>query len=304
MQQKLVIDTDPGVDDALALMLAIKSERFDLQAITTVCGNATIEDVTRNAQYVLERLGRTDLPLYSGAACPLVRALETSVVHGPRGLGNIHPAGAPSLTGSAVEKILELVDANPGEITLVALGPLTNVAQAIRTNPQAMSHVREIAMMGGAIQVPGNMNRVAEFNFFVDPEAAAIVFRFPVAKTIVPLDACNQVRFSLSDLDAVTDRPLRDMLVEMLEPYIRRIAADEGGETAPLYDPLTVYYLLRPETCETYRCPVAIETEGFLTRGMSVADLRARPEEEANTTVVASVDESAFRKCFFETLNR
>jgi purine nucleosidase len=304
MKRKLIIDTDPGVDDAMALMLAIKSELFDLQAITTVCGNSTIEEVTRNARFVLERLERTDIPIYSGASRPLTRALQTSVVHGASGLGGIRPASVPSLTENAVEKILELVEANHEDITLVALGPLTNIAQAILESPQTMSSIKEIVMMGGAIKAPGNINRVAEFNFFVDPEAADIVFRFPVAKSIVPLDVCNKIRFSLADFAAVTKGRLRDILVKMAEPYIRSIAADEGIDAAPLYDPLTIFYLISPESCETVRCHIAIEREGLLTRGMSVADLRGKPECEANTTVVDSVDEKTFRSCFVETMSR
>jgi purine nucleosidase len=304
MKRKLIIDTDPGVDDAMALMLAIKSELFDLQAITTVCGNGTIENVTRNARYVLELLGRAGIPVYSGAARPLTRALETSIVHGEHTLGNIHPPNAPSLTGDAVEKILEVVEGSHGEITLVALGPLTNVAHAIRQNSQVMGKVKEIVIMGGAVKAPGNKNRVAEFNIFVDPEAADIVFRFPVAKTIVPLDACNKIRYSLADLRAVTNAHLSDILVEMAEPYIRSIAAEEATEAAPIYDALTIYYLINPEACQSYRCHVAIETKGVLTRGMTVADLRTRAEAAANTTVVDSVDEKAFRTYFVETISR
>lgn len=308
MKQKLIIDTDPGVDDALALMLTIQSGRFDLQAVTTVCGNATIEDVTRNARYVLELLDRSDIPIYSGAARPLTRPLEISVVHGERGLGKITPDGAPALTGNAVEKILELVAKTDGEMTLVALGPLTNIAQAINANPQVMSRLAAIVMMGGAIKAPGNKNRVAEFNYFVDPEAADIVFRFAVDKAIVPLDACNKIRFRLADFGAVANPRLRAALVEMTEPYIQSIAADEGitGEkvAAPLYDPLAIYYLLRPEVCKSYRCHIAIETKGRLTRGMSVADLRGKPESEPNTTVVDAVDEQAFRADFIKLLSR
>ena len=304
MKRKILIDTDPGVDDAMALMLAIKSEQFDLQAITTVCGNATIENVTRNARFVLEVLGRSDLPLYSGAAHPLVKSLQISVVHGASGLGKIEPAAEPSLTANAVEKILALVEASDGEITLVALGPLTNIAQAIQQNPQVMSRVREIVMMGGAIKAPGNVSPVAEFNFYVDPDAAEIVFRAPIPRVMVPLDACNKVCFSLDDYAAVSDARLRKILVEMAEPYIRSIAKADGEQAAPVYDALTIFYLIRPELCDTYRCHVAIETAGRLTSGMSVADLRPKPEGKPNTTVVDSVDEEAFRHFFVETLSR
>lgn len=306
MKRKIIIDTDPGVDDAMALMLAIKSEQFDLQAITTVCGNAAIEDVTRNARYVLELLGRSDIPLYSGAEQPLARPLERSVVHGERGLGRIHPTNSPSLSGNAVDKIIELVEtnhANQQDTTLVALGPLTNVAHAIQKNPKVMSRVQELVIMGGAIYAPGNKNRVAEFNFYVDPEAAEIVFRFPVAKSMVPLDACNKIHFTLADFRAVTNLPLRDALVEMTEPYIQSIAIGEGIDAALMYDPLTIYFLINPGACQTYRCHIAVETEGILTRGMSVADRRINPEFEANTTVVDTVEEKAFRSYFMETIS-
>lgn len=303
MKRKLIIDTDPGVDDAMALMLAIKSNAFEIQAITTVCGNATLEDVTRNAHYVLELLGESAIPLYSGAAQPLSRPLQISVVHGARGLGNIQPTNVPVITGDAVDKIIDLVQAAPGEVTIVALGPLTNVAQAIRKNPQAMRHVKEIAMMGGAVRAPGNKNRVAEFNFWVDPEAADIVFRFPVPKSIVPLDACNKIRYALSDFEAITNATLRDALVQMAEPYIHSIAQEDGVDAAPLYDPLTIFYLLHPEACQTYHCNIAIETKGQLTRGMSVADFRAHPEAEPNTLVIDAVDETLFRRTFAQTLS-
>lgn len=312
MKRKLIIDTDPGVDDAMALMLAIKCDLFDIQAITTVCGNGTLEDVTRNGRYLLELLGRSDIPLYSGAAQPLSRPLEVSVVHGAYGLGNIHPTNDPALTGNAVEKIIELVDAaGEGEVTLVALGPLTNVAQAILQNPGVMGKVKEIAMMGGAIKAPGNKNRVAEFNYWVDPEAADVLFRFPVAKSTVPLDACNKIRYRLSDLEGIGNATLSHQLVEMAEPYIHAIAAEEekrrgerGEFAAPLYDPLTIFHLIHPEQCETYRCHIAIETTGTLTRGMSVADFRPIPEDEANTTVIDAVDERAFRDYFMEVVGR
>lgn len=304
MKRKLIIDTDPGVDDALALMLAIKSGLFDIAAITTVCGNGTIEAVTRNAGYILEHLGHPDIPLYSGATQPLSRPLHTSVVHGESFLGNVQPQGTAHLSGDAVEKIVEMIAANPDEVTLVALGPLTNIAHAILKEPQTMQRIQEIVIMGGAIREPGNMNRVAEFNFFVDPEAADTVFRFPVQKTLVPLDACNQVRLSLADFDAIPNTTVRDLVVAMAAPYIENIAREEGIEAAPLYDPLTVFYLISPESCILERYHVAIETEGDLTRGMSVADRRPHPEAPPNTGVVMWVDETIFRTRFMHILSR
>lgn len=304
MKRKIIIDTDPGQDDAMALMLAIKSNMFNIQAITTVCGNSTIENTTRNTRYVLELLGRTDIPVYSGSAKPLKRPLIQAVVHGKSGLEGIDPINNPMLTGNAVEKILSIIAANPNKITLVTLGPLTNIAMGILKNPKTMRRVKEMIIMGGAVKVPGNKNRVAEFNIFVDPEAADIVFKFPVKKTIVPLDACNRVRLSLKDFKTIKNPTLRRVLLKMNRPYISSITKDVGIKAALMYDPLTVYYLINPKTCKTFRCNVQIETEGILTRGMTVADLRKRTKEKDNTIVVKTIDENYFKEYFITTLSK
>lgn len=304
MKRKIIIDTDPGQDDAMALMLAIKSDMFNIQAITTVCGNSTIENTTRNTRYVLELLGRTDIPVYSGSAKPLKRPLIQAVVHGKSGLEGIDPINNPMLTGNAVEKILSIIAANPNKITLVTLGPLTNIATVILKNPKTMRRVKEMIIMGGAVKVPGNKNRVAEFNIFVDPEAADIVFKFPVKKTIVPLDACNRVRLSLKDFKTIKNPTLRRVLLKMNRPYISSITKDVGIKAALMYDPLTVYYLINPKTCKTFRCNVQIETEGILTRGMTVADLRKRTKEKDNTIVVKTIDENYFKEYFITTLSK
>ncbi len=302
MKRKIIIDTDPGHDDAMALMLAIKSGLFDVKAITTVCGNSTIENTTRNARWVLELLDRKDIPIYSGAGRPLNRELIQAVVHGESGLDGINPTNEANLTNNAVDKIIEIVDNNKN-VTLVTLGPLTNIALAIQQNPDVMEKVQEIVMMGGAIRVPGNKNRVAEFNIFVDPEAANIVFNFPVKKTMVPLDACNDIKFYLEDFEKIENGTLRDPLLKMMEPYIRNISGDEGVQAALMYDPLTIYYLISSENCETIELNVKISTSKELTRGMTVADLRKKPDSEPNVTVVEKISENAFRKCFIETLS-
>lgn len=301
-KRKIIIDTDPGHDDAMAIMLAVKSNLFDILAITTVCGNSTIVNTTRNARYILELLGRTDIPIYSGAAKPLKRPLIQAQVHGKSGLEGIDPTNKPFLTNNAVDQILELVKKFPNEITLVTLGPLTNIAKALLKDPETMSKVKEITIMGGAIKVPGNKNRVAEFNIFVDPEAAGIVFNFPIPKTIVPLDACNHVRLSLNDFKTIKNTTLKTVLLKMVKPYINNIAKNEGVRAALMYDPLTVYYLINPSSAKTYKCNVAIETKGELTRGMTVADLRQKPEAKNNVTVVEYINATDFKNYFLETL--
>lgn len=304
MKRKIIIDTDPGHDDVMALMLAVKSGIFDIKAITTVCGNSTISNTTRNARFILNLLNRNDIPVFSGANKPLKRKLIQAIVHGKSGLEGINPKNRPLLTNDAVEKILDIVEKNPNQITLVTLGPLTNIAKAILKDPKTMMKVSEIISMGGAIRVAGNKNRVSEFNIFVDPDAADIVFRFPIKKTIIPLDACNNVRLTLKDFKKIKNMKLRQILLKMNKPYIRNIFKDTGIKAALMYDPLTVFYLINPGATKTFDCNIEIETKSELTRGMTVADLRKKPERKNNVTVVEIIDEKEFKKCFLQTLSK
>ncbi|HUY70179.1 MAG TPA: nucleoside hydrolase [Candidatus Baltobacteraceae bacterium] len=299
----IIISTDPGHDDAMAIMLAVRSGMFRIRAITTVAGNSTVANTTRNARYVLDLLRAQDIPVYSGSSRPLKRPLVQAVVHGKSGLEGIDPKNAPMLTGNAVEKTIEIVRRNPGKITLVTLGPLTDVAKAMLKSPRAMSRLKEIVMMGGAIRVPGNKNRVAEFNIFVDPEAADVVFRFPVKKTLVPLDTCNQVSLQLSDFRKIADPELREPLMRMARPYITNLAKNEGANGALMYDPLTIYYLMNPRACRSQAYDIAVETKGELTRGMTVAELRKPVKPKANVTVVEKISESGFRRDFIKALS-
>lgn len=304
MNRKIIIDTDPGHDDVMAIMLAVKSGFFDILAITTVCGNSTIENTTRNASYTLGLLGAKNIPIYSGAKAPIKRRLIQAVVHGKSGLDGVDPKNKPSITKNAVEKIISLVQENPHKITIVTLGPLTNVAQAIIEQPGVMKFVAEIVIMGGAIKVPGNKNRVAEFNMFVDPEAADIVFNFPVKKTLIPLDACNHVQLNLDDFKRITHPKLKNPLLNMIKPYITNIAQNEGVKAALMYDPLTIYYLINTNSSKTYECNIEIETKGKLTRGMTVPDFRLIKDNKPNVTIVEHIDSNSFRNYFINTLNK
>lgn len=304
MKRKVIIDTDPGHDDAMAVMLAIKSNALDILALTTVCGNSTIENTTRNARYILNLLKRNDIPVYSGANKSLKRDLIQAVVHGKSGLEGIDPQNDPKLTGNASEKIIELVKSNPNEITLVTLGPLTNIALAIQKNPSAMKKVREIVSMGGAIRVPGNKNRVAEFNFFVDPEAAKIVFDFPVKKVLIPLDACNKIRLSVSDFKKIKNKVLRENLLKMVIPFSQNTRRNEGPSGVMMYDVLAVFSLLKSKLIKTADYDIKIETKGELTCGMSVADLRERSKKDKNTTIVEIIPKKIFKKYFINVLSK
>lgn len=304
IKRKVIIDTDPGHDDAMAIMLAVKSNALDILALTTVSGNSTIENTTRNARYILDLLGRNDIPVYSGAEKPLERDLVQAEVHGKSGLEGIDPQNDPRLTGNAVEKIIESVKADPDEITLVTLGPLTNIALAIQKNPLVMKKVKEIFSMGGAIKVPGNKNRVAEFNFFVDPEAAKIVFDFPVKKVLIPLDACNKIRLSIADFKKIKNTVLRENLLKMVIPFSKNTQKNEGPGGVMMYDVLAVFSFLKPELIKTNDYDIKIETKGELTRGMSVADTRAKSIKKPNVSVVEYIPKKYFRNYFIETLSK
>jgi inosine-uridine nucleoside N-ribohydrolase len=304
MTQKIIIDTDPGHDDAMALMLACGSPEFDILAVTTVSGNSTIQNTTRNARFILNFIDKSSIPIYSGAEKPLRRDLVQAVVHGASGLDGVDPTNESNLTGDAVTQLLRLIKANPNEVTIIALGPLTNIALAIEKDPATMKLAKQIVAMGGAINVAGNKNRVAEFNIFVDPDAADIVMRFPVPKTLVPLDACNHVALQLEDIPRVKSPLLRSLFTNMLTPYIANLQKDVGTKGALMYDPLTVFYLLQPGSCRTSQRHVLIETKGEVTRGMTVVDNRPVTDGlEPNTTIVTYIESDDFIERFITAMN-
>lgn len=302
-KRKIIIDTDPGHDDALAIMLLEKSGLFDILAITTVAGNSTIQNTTNNARYILDLL-RSTIPLYSGAATPLKTDLVQADVHGPSGLAGATITKQERLTGDAVDQIIEIVKNNPNEITILTLGPLTNLALAIEKDSSIVPLIKELVMMGGAINVAGNKNRVAEFNIFVDPHAADIVFRANLQKTLVPLDACNHVFLSLQDFEALKEASFYNEIHVMMEHYIQGISSFETNSGALMYDPLAAYYLIKPEAFQMQEMDIQIETQSDLTRGMTVADKRNWGDKKPNVDVAMSADREIFVKDFLEILNR
>ena len=302
MRIPIIIDTDPGHDDALAIMFAVKSEIFDIKAITTVAGNSTIDNTTRNARYFLNLLDREDIPIYSGSKKPLLRKLIKAVVHGESGLDGINPKNNSNLTNDAVDKIIKIVKNNEN-ITIVTIGPLTNIASAIEKDGESMKRVKQIVIMGGAIKVPGNKNRVAEFNIFVDPDAANIVFNFPVKKFLVPLDACKNIQLQLEDFEKLRGTTLYEPIMAMMIPYIENIFKEEGIKAALMYYPLTAYYLFNPNVCKIKEYDLKVETKGELTRGMIVPELRNSPKEY-NVNVIEVINGESFKKDFINVLRK
>ncbi|OGD81326.1 hypothetical protein A2572_02285 [Candidatus Collierbacteria bacterium RIFOXYD1_FULL_40_9] len=303
-KQKIIIDTDPGVDDAIAIMLLAKTESIDIQAITTVAGNSSIQNTTANAEYLKDLLS-LNCPIYSGATESLTGPFIEGQVHGVTGLTGITHSFQGNLTNNAAEKIIEIVNTFPNEITVLCLGPQTNLAQAIQKDPTLPSKIKQIVIMGGAIQSPGNKSWVAEFNIFLDPEAAANVFNTPTPKVLVPLEICYKTPLFVTDLKQMTDdSKLKPILTSLVMPYIKLLSQFEGVDGAIIYDALAAYYLVNPASFTTKELEIKIETKGEFTRGMSVADLRTWGEKNPNTTVATALNRDLFIQDLLSSLSK
>ncbi len=302
---KVIIDTDPGHDDAMALLMILASQQIEVLAITTVAGNSDIENTTRNAKYILSLAKKETIPFYAGAGKPIARDLIKANVHGASGLDGSGVKDLPLelVKDEASDKIIEIIRQNRGKITLLTLGPLTNIAKAFLKDPSLLKMIKQIVIMGGAIAVPGNKNRVAEFNFFVDPEAAKIVFEAEVEKVLIPLDACNDIVLPESAIKKISKSGLiGETLSKMLVPYIENIKKFEGMMGALMYDPLAAYYLVNPSAFQLEEMDIKIETRGEYTFGMSVAERRVVALKVPNVKVAVKIDGKKFINDFVNSI--
>lgn len=297
----LIIDTDPGHDDALAILLAIKSNRFDIKGITTVAGNSTIQKVTNNARYILD-LVNSSIPIFSGSKKPLKKRLILANVHGKSGLDGASITKIEELNNLAIDSIIRIIRTNPKKVIVVCIGPETNLARAILKDPQLPKLIKEVVIMGGAINVPGNKSRVAEFNLFVDPEAAKIVFDAPVKKILVPLDICNGIPLFLSDFQRI-EGDFKKPIISMMKKFIKGIEKFENFKGALVYDALATYYLINPKAYTLKPMDIQIETKGELTSGMCVVDKRGWSNKKANVNVVVKIDKKRFVTDFTKILS-
>ncbi|HWC04239.1 MAG TPA: nucleoside hydrolase [Methylomirabilota bacterium] len=313
-----LIDTDPGIDDALALLLALASPEVSVEAITSVAGNVPVGLATANVHRVLDAAAPATRPrLARGAAAPLRGPLVTATdFHGDDGLGGIsrlrdgagrslYPRLAPAPDGAVdgPDLILEMADRFGGELVVVALGPLTNLAIALERGPRRMSRVGRVVVMGGAIAVPGNTTPAAEFNFFVDPQAAAAVLRSGLPIELVPLDATGQVRIRRARLAAALarGRPALARFIDDFTDHLFLFGDQRGDEGIALHDPLAVGVALDPALVTLEPLHVEVEDEGRVTRGAAVADRRRIPASEkapANCGVAMAVDTGRFLDLF------
>jgi len=297
-----VLDVDTGVDDALAIMLALRSPELEVLGITTVSGNVPVSRCTANTLLVLEMLGAPDIPVVAGAAAPLGRRAFTATdVHGPDGLGGVtrnYPIPSRQARQGAADFLLEMVGRTPGEVTLITMGPLTNLATAIRRDEKTMRQLQDVTVMGGAIRVPGNVAATTEFNFAVDPEAAAIVLAAGLNLTLVPLDVTEQIILTRDAVEGAGDGRLPAFVREITAATMVFHRDVEGFDGMFLHDPLAVGTVVDPSLVRGQALALAVERQGELTAGMAVADLRRRSKAAPTAIVCHQVDVARFMQLF------
>jgi inosine-uridine nucleoside N-ribohydrolase len=303
----VLIDCDPGLDDSIALLLALASPELDVLGVTTVAGNQTLEKVTPNALRVLELAGRNDVPVAAGADGPLARELVVAAdAHGESGLdgsGLPPPRGRP-LREHAVDLLADRLLTADAPVTLAALGPLTNVALLLAQKPEAAERLDRIVLMGGAIGA-GNMTPAAEFNIWVDPEAAARVFAAGLDVTMVDLDVTNEAVLTTEDADWLRGTgAIGQAVAGMLDFYggFYRETYEFAG--APIHDAVALAHVIRPDLVRTLERHVAVDLGSGLCRGRTVVDTRRRRlgAEPANARVAFEIDAPAFRDFLLERL--
>ena len=294
--RSIIIDADPGNDDAVALLLALASSELATLGVTTVAGNVPLALTTRNARALVELAGRSNVAVYAGADKPLVRApVSAEHVHGESGLGGVVLAEPvqPLAEEKAVDFIIRTLRDEPaGSVTLCALGPLTNIALALMQSPKIAARLREIVLMGGSGFAGGNVTPCAEFNIYADPHAAQVVFRSGVPIVMLPLDVTHQVISTRERIAAIGELGNRaGRTVAQLLTFAAATGVENyGGDGAPLHDPCVVAYLLRPELFAGRHINVEIETGSALTMGMTAADWWGVSGRTANATFLRSVN--------------
>ncbi|HQR87892.1 MAG: nucleoside hydrolase [Caulobacter sp. 32-67-35] len=316
MTQKIIFDTDPGIDDAMALLFIEASPALDLLAITTIFGNADIETTTRNALYLKQRFGLS-APVYKGTDKPLTRPRNPSptFVHGENGLGDVELTGlvpAQPEAKPAYQAIIDIARQHPGEVTLVAVGPLTNLALALKADPEVATLLKAVVIMGGAFGVagkPGNVTPVAEANIWNDPEAADLVFTAPWALTAVSLDVTTQVVMSPAYMDALeaSAGPAGAFLNAISKPYAAFYGSRDGVSGCCVHDAAAVAFVIAPSLFEVRRGSVRVVTEG-ITLGQTCQKAEGELfgpsawDDQPIQAVTVAVDEAGLLKLYAETM--
>jgi purine nucleosidase len=310
--KRIILDTDPGVDDALAFLFALNHPAISVEAVTCVAGNVDLEHTVANGLALLELAGRTDIPLAAGAARPLSRPLrDAAYAHGQNGLNGVRlpRAAQRPVTEHAANLISDLSRRYPGEITLVAVGPLTNVALALMKDPGLASRLAEIVLMGGACFTYGNVTAAAEFNIWCDPEAAKYVYESGARITQVGLDVTHEARLErrhVNEMLARGPRPIAAFIEQVLAPSFERTEA-MGMRGLAMHDPLTAAIVVAPDLVERRLLRVDVDVHSPLTLGMTLADTRPWRNREGdapapNVHVCTTVDGDRFARLYVDTI--
>jgi purine nucleosidase len=309
---RMIFDGDPGIDDALALLYVLKHENAELVGITTVGGNITLDNTTRNALKILEITDNEDIPVARGIGKPLLRANRSEgEVHGKDGLGNSN-LPSPKITEieeHAVDFIIRKIMENPKEITLVPVGPLTNIAVAVIKEPRLKDYVKEVVIMGGAVTTFGNITPESEFNIFTDPEAAKIVFESGLPITLVGLDVTMKTLLTPDHLDEIMEKssPVTVFVGKIITHYMEFYREFVGVNGCGMHDPLAVAVAIDRSLVQTRRLFVTVETKGEYTTGETVADLRGSKEgivRDPNMDVCVDVDSERFLRDFIDIIKK
>lgn len=304
----IIIDCDPGVDDAIALLLALASPELNLLGVTTVAGNIPLSLTQKNARQICELAGRTDVLVYAGCPRPIMRSLSTAQeVHGVNGLAGVELPEPiiPLPTVHGVDFLIETLINSAGDITLATLGPLTNIAVAMIKEPRICNYIREIVIMGGAI-TQGNITPSAEFNIYVDPHAAHVVLTSGLKLTAITLDVTHQAITTPERLAAIRDlgTPIAKIAANLLEFYGNHDSKRFGMAGGPLHDPCVIAYLLAPNLFQGSDLYVEVETSSELTIGRTVVDLWGTTNRQPNVHVIQTINADGFYQLLTQRLAR
>jgi purine nucleosidase len=309
MTKHIILDTDPGIDDSLAILLALASPEITLDGLSVVHGNSSTEQGTVNALSVLELAKASHIPVYCGCELPLVQpSLLAPETHGERGIGYAKlsaPQTRPQIQHGS-DFLIDSIMSKPGEVTLVCIGPLTNVAMAIRKEPRIVENVKEVFIMGGAMRHEGNTTPLAEFNTFVDPHATHIVFHSGMPITLTPLDVTYECIFSKDDLNRLLkiDSPITKFVSDATRFYMEFHDEYQKIDGCVINDPLTLALTFMPELCNYQELYVDVDLSGGVAMGKTFADFYHMTGKPANMKVALGVRPRAFMELFLERMEK
>jgi purine nucleosidase len=309
VQKHIILDTDPGIDDSLAILLALASPEVVLKGISTIHGNVSAEQVTKNALSILELSNASHIPVYKGCDLPLVKeSLLSPETHGSTGLGYAKlPEPKTQLQSQhGSDFMIEQIMSHPKEITLVAIGPLTNIALAIRKEPRIVENVKEVFIMGGAIQSPGNTTALAEFNTYVDPHAAHIVFHSGMPMILTPLDVTYECIFLKEDLARLQkiDSPITKFISDATRFYMEFHDEYQKIDGCAINDPMTLALTFMPEICDLQELAVDVDITPGVGLGNTFADFYNYEKKKPNMKVAMSVRSRVFMELFLKRMEK